>query len=54
MFVLGWMMAQVMVPNQAASFAMITPDSMGRASTFFNTMRQVGQRDRRRRPLHGA
>jgi EmrB/QacA subfamily drug resistance transporter len=42
MFVLGWMMAQVMVPNQAASFAMITPDSMGRASTLFNTMRQVG------------
>ena len=42
MFVLGWMMAQVMVPNQAASFAMITPDSMGRASTFFNTMRQLG------------
>jgi hypothetical protein len=36
------MMAQVMVPNQAASFAMITPESMGRASTFFNTMRQVG------------
>ncbi len=31
-----------MVPNQAASFAMITPESMGRASTFFNTMRQVG------------
>ena len=42
MFVLGWMMAQVMVPNQAASFARITPESMGRASTFFNTMRQVG------------
>ena len=42
MFVLGWMMAQIMVPNQAASFAMITPESMGRASTFFNTMRQVG------------
>jgi EmrB/QacA subfamily drug resistance transporter len=42
MFVLGWMMAQVMVPNQAASFAKITPESMGRASTFFNTMRQVG------------
>jgi EmrB/QacA subfamily drug resistance transporter len=42
MFVLGWMMAQVMVPNQAASMAMITPDSLGRASTFFNTMRQVG------------
>ena len=42
MFVLGWMMAQVMVPNQAAGFAMISPESMGRASTFFNTMRQVG------------
>jgi EmrB/QacA subfamily drug resistance transporter len=42
MFLLGWTMAQVMVPNQAASFAMITPESMGRASTFFNTMRQVG------------
>jgi hypothetical protein len=42
MFVLGWMMAQVMVPNQAAAFAMITPASLGRASTFFNTMRQVG------------
>ncbi len=42
MFVLGWMMAQVIVPNQAASFAMITPASMGRASTFFNTMRQLG------------
>jgi EmrB/QacA subfamily drug resistance transporter len=42
MFVLGLAMAQVMVPNQAASFAMITPESMGRASTFFNTMRQVG------------
>ena len=42
MFVLGWMMAQVMVPNQAAAFARISPESMGRASTFFNTMRQVG------------
>jgi EmrB/QacA subfamily drug resistance transporter len=42
MFVLGWMMAQIMVPNQAASFAMIPPESMGRATTFFNTMRQVG------------
>jgi EmrB/QacA subfamily drug resistance transporter len=42
MFLLGWMMAQVMVPNQAASFAMISAESMGRASTFFNTMRQVG------------
>jgi EmrB/QacA subfamily drug resistance transporter len=42
MFLLGFMMAQVMVPNQAASFAMISAESMGRASTFFNTMRQVG------------
>jgi hypothetical protein len=42
LFVLGLMMAQVMVPNQAASFAMIPAVSMGRASTFFNTMRQVG------------
>jgi EmrB/QacA subfamily drug resistance transporter len=42
MFFLGLMMGQVMVPNQAASFAMISPASMGRASTFFNTMRQVG------------
>ena len=44
MFVLGLAMAQVMVPNQAASFAMISPASMGRASTFFNTMRQLGAR----------
>jgi MFS family permease len=42
MFVFGLAMGQVMVPTQAASFAMISPESMGRASTFFNTMRQVG------------
>jgi EmrB/QacA subfamily drug resistance transporter len=42
MFALGLMMAQVMVPNQAASFAMISAASTGRASTFFNTMRQLG------------
>jgi predicted MFS family arabinose efflux permease len=42
MFALGLAMAQVMVPNQAASFAMISPADTGRASTFFNTMRQVG------------
>jgi EmrB/QacA subfamily drug resistance transporter len=42
MFLLGLAMGQVMVPNQAASFAMISPASTGRASTFFNTMRQVG------------
>jgi hypothetical protein len=38
----GLTMAQVMVPNQAAAFAIITPLSMGRATTFFSTMRQVG------------
>jgi EmrB/QacA subfamily drug resistance transporter len=42
MFVLGLMMGQVFVPNQAASFAMVSPAATGRASTFFNTMRQVG------------
>jgi EmrB/QacA subfamily drug resistance transporter len=42
MFGVGLTMAQVMVPNQAAAFAMITPLSMGRATTFFSTMRQVG------------
>ena len=42
MFFLGLIVAQVIVPNQAASFAMITPESTGRASTFFNTMRQIG------------
>ncbi len=42
MFAMGLMMGQIFVPNQAASFAMISPESMGRASTFFNTMRQVG------------
>jgi EmrB/QacA subfamily drug resistance transporter len=42
MFLLGLMMAQVMIPTQAAAFAMISPASMGRASTFFNTVRQVG------------
>ena len=42
MFLVGLMMAQVIVPTQAAAFARITPASMGRASTFFNTMRQVG------------
>jgi MFS family permease len=42
MFIMGLMMGQIFVPNQAASFAMISPESMGRASTFFNTMRQVG------------
>jgi hypothetical protein len=42
MFVLGLVIAQSMIPNQAASFARISPEATGRASTFFNTMRQVG------------
>jgi EmrB/QacA subfamily drug resistance transporter len=42
MFTLGLMMGQVFVPTQAASFAKISPANTGRASTFFNTMRQVG------------
>jgi len=42
MFTLGLMMAQIFVPTQAASMAMISPANTGRASTFFNTMRQVG------------
>jgi EmrB/QacA subfamily drug resistance transporter len=42
MFGLGLSMGQVMVPNQAASFAQISPADTGRASTLFNTMRQVG------------
>ncbi|MGP0032107.1 MAG: MDR family MFS transporter [Acidimicrobiales bacterium] len=42
MFTLGIMMGQVFVPNQAASFAQISPADTGRASTMFNTGRQLG------------
>jgi EmrB/QacA subfamily drug resistance transporter len=42
MFLLGMMIAQIMVPTQAASFAQISPAATGRASTLFNTGRQVG------------
>ena len=42
MFLLGLMMAQIFVPTQAASFAKISPADTGRASTLFNTGRQVG------------
>jgi EmrB/QacA subfamily drug resistance transporter len=42
MFGLGLMVAQIFVPTQAASFAMISPAATGRASTIFNTGRQVG------------
>jgi MFS family permease len=42
MFTLGLSMAQVFVPTQAAAFATITPAATGRASTMFNTIRQLG------------
>jgi MFS family permease len=42
MFALGLAMAQVFVPTQAAAFATITPAATGRASTLFNTVRQLG------------
>jgi EmrB/QacA subfamily drug resistance transporter len=42
MFTLGLSMGQVFVPVQAASFATITPESTGRASTMFNAIRQLG------------
>ena len=42
MFTLGMMMGNVFVPNQAASFAQISPADTGRASTLFNTGRQLG------------
>jgi EmrB/QacA subfamily drug resistance transporter len=42
MFALGLAIAHVFVPAQAAAFASISPASTGRASTMFNTARQVG------------
>jgi EmrB/QacA subfamily drug resistance transporter len=42
MLTLGLAVAQVFVPVQAAAFATITPESTGRASTMFNTVRQLG------------
>jgi EmrB/QacA subfamily drug resistance transporter len=42
MFTLGFAMAQVFVPTQAAAFATITPAATGRASTMFNAVRQLG------------
>jgi EmrB/QacA subfamily drug resistance transporter len=42
MFGIGLSIAHVFVPTQAAAFATITPAATGRASTLFNTGRQVG------------
>jgi EmrB/QacA subfamily drug resistance transporter len=42
MFALGLGMGQVFVPTQAASFATISGEATGRASTLFNAVRQLG------------
>jgi EmrB/QacA subfamily drug resistance transporter len=42
MLLLGLIVAQIFVPGQAAAFAKISPADTGRASTMFNTGRQVG------------
>jgi MFS family permease len=42
MFALGLSIAHVFVPAQAAAFATISSAATGRASTVFNTARQVG------------
>jgi EmrB/QacA subfamily drug resistance transporter len=42
LFALGFAMAQVFVPTQAAAFATISPAATGRASTMFNAIRQLG------------
>jgi MFS family permease len=42
MFTLGLGISEVFIPAQAASFATITPERTGRASTLFNTARQLG------------
>ncbi|HUY63377.1 MAG TPA: DHA2 family efflux MFS transporter permease subunit [Acidimicrobiales bacterium] len=42
LFEIGFAMAHVFVPTQAAAFATITQGDMGRASTFFNAQRQLG------------
>jgi predicted MFS family arabinose efflux permease len=42
MFVIGFVMAHVFVPGQAASFATISNTAMAPASTLFNAGRQLG------------
>jgi EmrB/QacA subfamily drug resistance transporter len=42
MFTLGFAIAQVFVPTQAAAFATISSAATGRASTMFNAIRQLG------------
>jgi MFS family permease len=42
MFLIGVGMAYVFLPNQAASFATISREDTGQASTFFSAQRQIG------------
>jgi EmrB/QacA subfamily drug resistance transporter len=42
MFIIGYAMAHVFVPSQAAGFATISTADTGRASTLFNALRQLG------------
>jgi MFS family permease len=42
MLLLGASIANVFVPSQAAAFATITKEDTGRASTLFNSQRQIG------------
>jgi EmrB/QacA subfamily drug resistance transporter len=42
MFLMGFCIGQVFIPTQAASFATISREATGRASTLFNAFRQVG------------
>jgi EmrB/QacA subfamily drug resistance transporter len=42
MFVLGYAISHNFVPSQAAAFARIPPADIGRASTMFNALRQLG------------
>jgi predicted MFS family arabinose efflux permease len=42
MFLIGVGMAYVFLPNQAASFATISREDTGQASTFFSVQRQLG------------
>jgi Na+/melibiose symporter-like transporter len=42
MLLIGLGMSCVFIPAQAASFATITPERTGRASTLFNAARQLG------------
>jgi EmrB/QacA subfamily drug resistance transporter len=42
MFLIGLGMSCVFIPAQAASFATISPEQTGRASTLFNAARQLG------------